>query len=527
MIDYLHANDFWNFHLKTHGEMKLSYYLKMLEIFVDTGEVAGQGEVFPEYKPWREFPDPMVAYLVKLMSSDDIKVRVLGDRLCGKVFYTTVGRFVVECVHYQQFLSQRQWTERKQMQEALDWSLKRREEEQSWQSLLASIGEKHEDDGFDQKYFERRFAQGDAEKQENWEKMVADWAEAANEQLRKEALTHMEKTGDNMHHKLSKLLDNVKNDVEQSGATNAQALQAWQMMDGRWAETEFEQKLRLVKIQEHYPQIETVVKLMGRVAAIDGHDRLAISSGTRQKIEHAAGSDIEGITIGNDIHAMLPSEAALFMDDDLEDAFLYKFVRQRLQIFRYKSNLSKPSRRLSEVSARRQGPMIVCVDTSASMYGIPQRMIKTMLAMLEEMAERLHRDCFLIDFSVDVRPIDLVQRRKNQLYESMGLKKNEYEFERGYLPFIGGGTCARNMMELMYDLLDNEQGNYLNADVLWVSDFLIPLPDRNYLSRMKKYRQTGTRFYGMRIVPEGTKDTEWTPIFDKIFPITYRPLRRY
>ena len=83
------------------------------------------------------------------------------------------------------------------------------------------------------------------------------------------------------------------------------------------------------------------------------------------------------------------------------------------------------------------------------------------------------------------------------------------------------------MMNLMFQLLDNNGDRYVNADVLLVSDFLIPYPDTSYIQRMKSYRKTGTRFYGMRIVPEGTKSTEWEPDFDHIYPITYRQLRRY
>lgn len=527
MIDYPHADSFWRFHLKGAGNMKLPLYLKMLEIFVDSGDLVGYGEPLSADRPWQDYPDPMVAYLVRLMSNDEIKVRVLGDRLCGKIFYTTVGRFVVDCVHHCQFLSQRQWTERKRMEETLGWSDERRSEHQAWQSLLAELGRKYEDDGFDADFFERRFGKGEAENYEVWEKMVADWAEAANGQLRRASVQHMEKAGNCMSAQLSKLLDNAKTCVAKNQISSDQALQAWRLMDGRWAETEFERRLQLVKLQDRYPQIEKVVRQMGRVPNADGSSRMATVAGTAHKMEHASGSDIEGVTIGNDLNAMLPSEAALYMDDELEDAFLYKFVRRRLQVFRYKSNLSKPARRLSSVASRRQGPMIVCVDTSASMYGVPQRIAKSMLTALEETAERLHRDCFLIDFSVSVRPMDLMQRRKEQFYTSIGLKKEEYEFKRGELPFIGGGTSARHMMDQMFALLDDGNGKYMNADVLWVSDFLIPFPDTSYLSKIKTYRQTGTRFYGMRIMAEGAHDTEWTPYFDRIFPVTYRQLRRY
>lgn len=524
MTDLLHDTDFWRFHTSGEGTMDLPLYLKMLEIFINTGEIAGKGIAWTEDKPWREYKDPLLQYLVRLMSDAEIKARVLVDKFAGKIFYTTVGRFVVDCVHYEQFLSQRQWTERNNMKEVVQWSTERKI--QAWQSLLAEIGEKHEDDGFDKEFFEKRFSRGTPDDWKSWEKMVADWEEAANEQRRKATEKRISGAGGRLDKTISKLLDNAHRKQQEAKVSERQAVQAWLMMDGRWTETEFERRITLVRLQDRYPQIEEVVKKMGRISANDGNDRLASTIGRGQKMEHSAGSDIEGVTIGNNLNSMLPSEAALYMDDELEDAFLYKFVRHRLQTFRYKSNMSKPLRHLSFQSATRKGPMIVCVDTSASMYGVPQRIVKSMLALLEETAENLSRDCFLIDFSVSIRAIDLMQRRKEKLYESIGLSKNEYEFQRGELPFIGGGTSAVAMMDLLFRLLDSDD-RYINADVLWVSDFLIPFPDNSYIRRMDTYRKTGTRFYGMRIVPEETKATEWQPKFDHIFPILYRELRRY
>lgn len=526
MIDLTHSDDFWRFHMSKAGQMTLPLYLKMIELFTENGEVAGFGMAWPEDLAWRRFNDPLIKYLVKLMSDPLIKAQVLGDKLCGKIFYTSVGRFVVECIHYEQFLSQRQWTEHKNMQEVLQWSQERRNDSQAWRSLLASIGEKHKDDGFDGEFFERRLGSGKGTDFESWEKMVADWKEAADESLRKASEKHIMEAGERMTKSLSKVLDNVKKKQREEKATSQQAIQAWRMMDGRWAETEFERRLTIVRLQDRYPQIEEVARRMGRIAG-NGNDRLMLAAGRTMKIEHSSGSDIDGITLGNDINAMLPSEAAMYMDDEMEDAFIYKFVRRRLQTFRYKSNISKPSRRLSFQPAKRKGPMIVCVDTSASMYGVPQRIVKSTLAMLEEIAESEQRDCFLIDFSVSIRAIDLMQRRREKLYESIGLSKNEYEFQRGELPFIGGGTSAVAMMDLMFELLDNGGSKYVNADVLWMSDFLIPFPDDSCIRRMKPYHDTGTRFYGMRIMPEGAKETEWRPYFDYIYPITYRQLRRY
>ena len=68
-------------------------------------------------------------------------------------------------------------------------------------------------------------------------------------------------------------------------------------MTNGWTETEFERRLNQVKIQDKYPEIKEIVAKMGRVADANGKDRLTIASGVEMKMEHSAGSDIEGITV--------------------------------------------------------------------------------------------------------------------------------------------------------------------------------------------------------------------------------------
>lgn len=56
---------------------------------------------------------------------------------------------------------------------------------------------------------------------------------------------------------------------------------------------------------------------MGRKADDSGKERLCAAEGTDLMIDHASGSDIEGITIGNDVNALLPSEWAQCADESL------------------------------------------------------------------------------------------------------------------------------------------------------------------------------------------------------------------
>lgn len=297
------------------------------------------------------------------------------------------------------------------------------------------------------------------------------------------------------------------------------------MMDGQWTESEFEKHLSIVEIQNKYPEIGDVARRMGRLSDEDGRDRLTVQTGITHKLEHSSGSDIEGITIGRDLNALMPSELAQYSDTALEEVFLRKYLTSQLQIFRYKSEIAKPARKLRSERATRRGPMIVCVDSSASMYGVPQRIETSLLSKLEQTAEQLNRDCFLIDFSVDVRPIELRSRRKKRAMERIGMKAEDNEnFEKGYFPFLGGGTDAQKMLNLAFYLLDNGDDKYMNADVLWITDFLIPRTTEDLMKQFKEYQQTGTKFYGFKI---GQGETNWDQYFDKVYEIHYRQPRKY
>lgn len=88
---------------------------------------------------------------------------------------------------------------------------------------------------------------------------------------------------------------------------------------------------------------------------------------------------------------------------------------------------------------------------------------------------------------------------------------------------MNGGTDARKMLERTFQLLESDP-RYQNADVLWITDFLIPLPDKSQLQRLQQYRKSGTRFYGFQI---GIEPTEWDKYMDKIYKIYYKIPSRF
>lgn len=498
-------------------------YLHFIKQFVETGDVVDIEKDVAVDWDWKIYYDPILNYLQRLMSDPLIQSIVLSNKLAGQMFYEATGRFVAECLHAEEFANQRSMSERMQAGKMLEWSMQRKKD--GWQSLLSEIDKMHHDDGFDLDFMKKKFVKNGWEKPENWELLQREWLAAIDERCRKEVSKKIEAKETGTSGGFHQQLKNLNEQTRSLGISDAEALQAWNMMDAQWSETEFEKKLNIVQIQNKYPQIGEVARRMGRLPEEDGHDRLYVQTGFKHKLDHSSGSDIEGVTTGRDLNALMPSEFAHYLDSDLEKVFLRKWVANRLQVFRYKSEITKPSRRLRSERASRRGPMIVCVDSSASMYGVPQKIVASLLSKLEQTAEQLKRDCFLIDFSVDIRPIELRSRRKRKVLERMGIKPEDNEnFEKGYFPFIGGGTDAQKMLNLTFALLDNGDDRYMNADVLWITDFIIPRTPEEMMKLFKEYQRTGTRFYGFKI---GIGESIWDKYFDKIWEIHYREPRRY
>ncbi len=540
------------------------YYLKMLGDFCKTGQV-----IIPDSPqnamPWNTQEDSLKDYLVHLFTlkvtlptGEEVQKfmrQVVNSKIKSKVFYDSVGKFIVECVHHIRFQRQRAWTENHRADDVLDWTPFKRMDESVWHPLLDQLEQEHGNDGFDKPFFLRLFKGDGASKTENWERLVRDWKACIERQTLSKLKNFISIRQNNFETGLIRMMDQVTRNIKMKGVTEQRAVQAWELMTNGWTETEFERRLNEMKVQDRYPEIKEIVAKMGRVADANGKDRLTIASGVEMKMEHSAGSDIEGITVGDDLNSLLPLELAQYSDEDMEGLFIYKYRTRRLQTFRYKSEMSKPSRKLGFTHASRKGPMIVCLDTSASMYGTPERISTTLISLLEQTAEDLERDCYLIDFSVSTRAIDLMEKRKANRLRKIGINvvdefgvESSADFSSDYssegmghtgrsvrrqastthLPFIGGGTSAKKMMNQMFDLLDNDGLHYVNADVLWVTDFLIPNPPQSMLNRFKEYRETGTRFYGIRIVRDDDKEpNEWKDYFNQIYTIKYRPLRRY
>lgn len=281
--------------------------------------------------------------------------------------------------------------------------------------------------------------------------------------------------------------------------------QCWALMGGIWNVLEFERIRSIVRLQKQYPGVLQVAKVLGRIADDEGSERVPLGGGNTMRIDHSAPSDIEGITTGNDISSMLPGEMAQMVDDDLNGLFVYKFATRNLQNFKYKSAVMHPSHKLQMHKARQKGPMVVCLDTSGSMSGQPERISHSLIVKLLQLALKQDRDFLLIAFSFMAKAFDVRLNRAKLL-----------DFFRK--PSTGD-TDVSDMLEMCIETLLGRP-EYMSADVCLVSDYKMPVANDALMKKVVALRESGTRFYGLQIGETSFKD--WPKYFDRIWQLNYK-----
>ncbi len=265
--------------------------------------------------------------------------------------------------------------------------------------------------------------------------------------------------------------------------------------------------IELLNLRKKNHALEEILSLIGRKPSDAGNRKAHLSYGN-QNLPHSGGSDIRGITVGQSFSSLLPFETALFSDSQTEDVFLHKYVDHQLQLFHHKSENGKTSRGLNNVRAKGRGPMIICMDTSGSMEGHPLDVARVVVSNIFMEVQRQKRACLLILYSEDIDVIDLKNAWENYKVRLGGGYK-DFILQ---IPIEYGATDITEMLLAIFGLWENSQ-EYQLADVLVISDFEIPKPSIDLLSKMMYYRGLGYRFFGYKI---GSEKTELSPYFNEI-----------
>lgn len=226
----------------------------------------------------------------------------------------------------------------------------------------------------------------------------------------------------------------------------------------------------------------TIVELAKRIGRSGG-----TSSMFTGKFHSASRSDISGVTIGNDLNSMLPSELALLGVKDTENLFYQRYVQNRLQLF---SSVS----RSFEVGKDKSGPIYICVDTSGSMKGEPEVTAKTLALAVAIVAQRDRRPICMINYSHNLSFFVLtnLQHQRKKFLSFLSHSYDGGNDENKLFYFIFKKLPSVSKYKLFADA-------FKGADILIISDYIWSYISKENMELIEEARNEGMRFYGLGI----------------------------
>lgn len=226
------------------------------------------------------------------------------------------------------------------------------------------------------------------------------------------------------------------------------------------SQTPAKEKIKLAKMLKENPKVAEIVRLAGRFIRIAEKKQ-------EQKVNYER-SEIEGITLGNNLPDVLPSEILRLADDDFEMLFYRDFAESQLVEYELKGK--------DRVGL---GPVIVQVDCSGSMNGDWDNWSKAIALAMYSIARRQKRDFAIHLFNTKVI---------KEIFLEKGTKDSD-----GILKIltagVGGGTEFTPPLGRAVDLIDTAQFN--KADVVFITDGICDIPDnfRKEFSKLKEERE--------------------------------------
>lgn len=292
--------------------------------------------------------------------------------------------------------------------------------------------------------------------------------------------------------------------------------QYWNMSEGLWKSSSFNVLEKYRELLQQEEELKRLADLLGqlREAELITEEEQYYDVEIRESKKHhpRLKSEIVGVFESSDLNQILTSEVVYLDDVDTETVFFKKFADDALLTHQYKDfeviQQGNPTGYKRELQRRKEkGPFIICVDTSGSMEGTPERIAKVLCFGILKMAAAQNRKAFLINFSTGIQVMDLQQisSHVDDLAKFLTMS------------FEGGTDITLALSEALTQL---ESKNYQEADVLVISDFVMYKLDQRLVQAMRHQQaQKATKFHSLIISDEPVKEV--IDVFDDVW--VYNP----
>ncbi|MBD0399909.1 VWA domain-containing protein [Flammeovirga sp. EKP202] len=275
---------------------------------------------------------------------------------------------------------------------------------------------------------------------------------------------------------------------------------------GQWQHTGFEVLSRYDRLLEDEEMLKELVELLGRYASAElEEEKEQLEEITikpfRRTFTHGRESLI-GVHESDDLSQILPAEAALLGNEDTELLFYKKFVEHKLQTFELKAEDRPPQKdegkETQKTSTKEEvmGPMILCIDTSASMLGKPEQIAKTLCFAVMKLALENKRKCLLFSFGAtedEIKTIDLsnLHHGLEPLIEFLSMS-------------FSAGTNAGPALQAAIEKMQSD--DYRKADLMLITDGKIPPLETSVLHKLRKAQSKDSRFFAVTFGPENAPE---------------------
>lgn len=199
------------------------------------------------------------------------------------------------------------------------------------------------------------------------------------------------------------------------------------------------------------PQIRELVRKLGR-------QHMAEEMKRQTRIPQASRSEVHGTHRSNDLMRLLPSELIHLEDDTLETLFYARLLENNLLTYEL-SGSTLAHGETTETRQKRTGPVVACLDTSASMQGEPLLKAKALLLAVAGILKAEDRSLHVILFGASGQLRTFAMDARNDAAGLLAFLRQGF----------GGGTDFETPLQHALQLIETHP-DCLKADVLMISD---------------------------------------------------------
>ena len=423
------------------------------------------GQIFDEYYATAILPvgwegDVLADYIKTVLDDPGVRFQAEQDVIWFASLRDSVLEFIRVLLPYYLQIEEQSKKEREYMEAFFEGNqdMKRA----MWGDLVEYIEENYDPNEVNMAGYDMQLRNREKDRELIFDCLEKEWNEALDEQEREMKEELVEKNKKSVERTLNRL----------------------------YGTEEYKQRKKLEKYTYKYPELDEIARVIGREKSPD----TTTKDDTVEKyrpllLQHSPiRENIDGVTLGNNLSAMLPTEVALLADVKSEGVFYKRYATKQLQLLSGKTPMvaakKKDTERKNEPRLT-EGPIIVSLDTSGSMGGEKEKVSKALLIHLMEIAKRKRRKCLLITFSISAKTLEVTHPKH---WKKVASFLTEH---------FSGGSDGNQMLGYAIDAL--AEGAFEMADVLIVSDFEFD-PSKDSLKKaIVKAQGQGTKFYGLRI----------------------------